>query len=102
MSTNQAHVQTSIRRAVSSQVATKPKSAGALRMQRLRRSKEKLRIIAKAYHDAYFDRSFRMLAEDNPKGGSTSARRLIFDAWLEAAHIPAEIREQIVDMIAAR
>lgn len=102
MRTTQAHVETTICRAVAPAAKLKTKSAGALRMARLRHSKQKLQIIARSYHDSYFDRSFRMLAEDNPNGSSIAARRWLFDAWLEAAQIPADVRKQIVETIVGK
>lgn len=98
MSTTQAHVESKIRRSKQVIVA-KPKSAGALRMQRLRRQRKHIQAVATRLRTSFFEEMFRMLADETPNGSTIKAARMINEAWLKAGHVPAPMREYLNDKV---
>lgn len=99
MSTTQTHVEFNIRRTVSRPIAKKPdmksKSAGALRMARLRREQKELLALATKLRAEFFNKGFDMLAKSNPNGSSITGARMIMQAWLRAGHVPPATRKYL-------
>lgn len=99
MSTTQAHVESKIRRSKPVIAAEPAKSAGALRMQRLRRQRKHIQAVAVRLRANFFEEMFRMLADETPNGSTIKAAEMINEAWLKAGHVPAPFREYLNDKI---
>lgn len=100
MSTTQAHVESKIRIKAAVAPKAKFKSAGAVRMARLRREKKQLLEMATQLRAKFFNEAFDMLAKSNPNGSSLTGARMIKEAWLEAAHLPpSTIRESLAPYV---
>lgn len=86
MSTTQAIIHTTIRRAATTKAKTK--SPNAMRMARLRRQKKELAEMAEQLRTQFYNAACLKLAQETPKGSTRKSREFINAAWFQAGRLP--------------